>query len=150
MDSLEFQVRTWQSQLPSLPTPGSCAPLATMPRFCPHPLQVACPGHRGALTRRGVCPWEDRPWKMAGIDAESGVTPLGQGILESWVPRAWSRRGAQSPGEHISLTPGDSLPVRKGTAGGGSDCSPLKRRARAPTLFDTSKEDTASLCLSFL
>lgn len=93
-----------------------------MPRFCLHPLQAACP----AFTS-GKFVFEGRePKEGAGAEAESGLKPFGQGIVESWVPRVWSRRGYQTLGGHVSLASGDSLPVRRGTAGGGAEHSPLE------------------------
>lgn len=76
-----FQVRTGQSQLPSLPIPGS--PVYSLAQILATPLANSQP-----CTHQQVdAPLKDEPKEGAGVDAESGLRPFGQGVLESWLPR---------------------------------------------------------------
>lgn len=76
-----FQVRTWQSQLPSLPIPGSL--VYSLAQILATPLANSQP----CTHQQGDVPLKDEPKEGAGVDAESELRPFGQGILESWLPR---------------------------------------------------------------
>lgn len=140
-----------QSQLPSLPAPGlACTPWHTLPGLhawvCAHHLPAAsC-----VLIGREVCPWENEPREGAGIVAENGLRPFELGVLESWVPRMWSRRGYQAAGGQCILGLRGYLACRRGTAGGGGaeKAQPFRVQGLGPGPYLTGVQKILSLCAS--